>query len=279
MPSKYHHAVRYQNGQISSGDEALLVEQALELFIDNQPFTVTMRTPGKDIELAMGLLLTEGIILPEGPIPTPQVSLQPQSTTIHLLFPKGFYPNIGKRSMVSVSSCGVCGKQDLEDIGLETHKIQKSGQVAFDDIRQWFTQMNAYQTDFIQTGGAHAAAAFSESGELLSIMEDIGRHNAVDKVIGDLLLRDRLDDAFALTVSGRISFEIVSKASIANIPVLAAVSAVSGMAAEYAEANNLTLLGFCRNDKATCYANSYRLAVRANNHSSQTMLIHPSKNK
>jgi len=107
-------------------------------------------------------------------------------------------------------------------------------------------------------------AAFSESGELLSIMEDIGRHNAVDKVIGDLLMKGKLDDAFALTVSGRVSFEIVSKASLANFAVLAAVSAVSNMAADCADKNNLTLLGFCRSDKATCYATPNRVKYHPN---------------
>lgn len=254
MPIKHHKATRYIKGTISIDNEALLEEQALELHIDNQPFTVTMRTSGKDVELAIGLLLTEGIILPQGPIPEAQTVITLNSTSINLIFPKGFQPKIGKRSMVSVSSCGVCGKQDLDDIGLETRKITKTGQFAIKDVKDWFEQMSEYQTDFIQTGGAHAAAAFNKRGELLSIMEDIGRHNAVDKVIGDLMLRNKLDEAFALTVSGRVSFEIVSKASIANIPVLAAVSAVSSMAAECAEANNLTLLGFCRGDKATCYA-------------------------
>lgn len=260
MPFNVHRSTHYHDGEEIPQNEALLAEQALELHIDNQPFTVTMRTPGKDTELAMGLLLSEGIISPQGPIPQAHPSATTQSTIINLLFPQGFQPKISKRSMVSVSSCGVCGKQDLGDIGLETHKVNKDGQFAFEDVEEWFAQMNASQTDFIQTGGAHAAAAFDESGQLLSIMEDIGRHNAVDKVIGDLLLRDKLDEAFALTVSGRVSFEIVSKASIANIPVLAAVSAVSSLAAECAESNFLTLLGFCRGDRATCYAHPHRLA-------------------
>ncbi len=259
MPIKQHKATRYKNGLISVQNEALLEEQALELHIDNQPFTITMRTPGKDVELAVGLLLTEGIILPQGPIPKVEITSNAQSTTINLIFPQGYKAKIGKRSMISVSSCGVCGKQDLDDIGLKTHKVTKSGQFFFGDVQNWFDEMSTQQTDFIQTGGAHAAAAFSASGKLLSIMEDIGRHNAVDKVIGDLLLKDKLDQAFALTVSGRVSFEIVSKASLANFAVLAAVSAVSSMAAECAEKNNLTLLGFCRGDKATCYATSNRM--------------------
>ncbi len=263
MPIKHHKAISYKKGELSSQNEALLEEQALELYIDNQPFTVTMRTPDKDAELAIGLLLTEGIILPQGPIPKVEMSSNPQSTAINLLFPQGFHPQIGKRSMVSVSSCGVCGKQDLDDIGLETQIVSKSGQFHFEDVPIWFDKMSAHQTDFIQTGGAHAAAAFNEKGELLSIMEDIGRHNAVDKVIGDLLLKNILNEAFALTVSGRVSFEIVSKASKANFAVLAAVSAVSSMAAACAKANNLTLLGFCRKDKATCYAIPERIKLTA----------------
>ena len=259
MPIKHHKATRYKRDQVSTGEDPLLEEQALELHIDNQAFTITMRTPGKDSELATGLLLTEGIITSEGPIPKIEVSNTKESTTLNLLFPKGFQTEIGKRSLVSVSSCGVCGKQDIDDIGLETHKVTRSGQFAFQDVQIWFEEMSQYQTDFIQTGGAHAAAAFNENGELLSIMEDIGRHNAVDKVIGDLLLKNKLNEAFALTVSGRVSFEIVSKASVANFAVLAAVSAVSSMAAECAEANNLTLLGFCRGDKATCYAGKERI--------------------
>ena len=254
MPIKHHKAIRYKKGEIITQKEALLEEQALELYIDNQPFTVTMCTPSHPIELAIGLLLTEGIILPQGSLPKVVVTQNLQSTTVNLIFPKGFQPKIGKRSLVSVSSCGVCGKQDLEDIGLEMHKVTKTGHFSFENVRNWFEKMSNHQTDFIQTGGAHAAAAFNENGDLLSIMEDIGRHNAVDKVIGDLLLKNKLNEVFALTVSGRVSFEIVSKASSANFAVLAAVSAVSSMAAKCAETNNLTLLGFCRKDKVTCYA-------------------------
>ncbi len=258
MPFKHHNATRYQNGQLSPRKEALLEEEALELRIDNQAFTITMRTPGKDLELAIGLLFTEGI-LEADLLPKTEITKNTQSTTINLIFPKGNNPNISKRSIMSVSSCGVCGKQDLADVGLESQEVTKRGHFPFQKIHSCFQKMSKHQTDFIKTGGAHAAAAFDFNGKLLSSMEDIGRHNAVDKVIGDLIIKNKLDEAFVLTVSGRVSFEIVSKASKANFAILAAVSAVSSLAVEYAEENQLTLLGFCRDDKATCYAHEERL--------------------
>jgi FdhD protein len=164
-----------------------------------------------------------------------------------------------QRNLLSVSSCGMCGKYeiDLQLHGIVTKEVQLSATV----IPAMFTEMAALQKIFAHTGGCHAASLCGQSGELLVCCEDIGRHNAVDKVIGSLLLSDRLDEAYCLLVSGRVSYEIVSKAHKANIPILCAVSAPSDMAVDCCRSCGITLLAFCRGSQYTIYTNSHRIRI------------------
>ena len=156
--------------------------------------------------------------------------------------------------MMSSSSCGLCGKTSMDELELEASPVRDHGALNGELVPRLQRLMRSRQAGFDRSGGVHAAAAFTLEGELLAVREDIGRHNAVDKVIGVLLREETLDRAAAMTVSGRVSFEIVSKAARANIQHLIAVSAPSSMAVEMCAAHGMTLIGFCREGRFTTYA-------------------------
>jgi FdhD protein len=244
--------------------DALTVEEALQININGKPFTMSMRTPGADDDLIRGLLHSEAIISSTQFHPKPIFQKENEEgivTVVDLDIPEKYlgvgYSN--SRSLLSVSSCGICGKTELGEEVFEGKTIEASSQFSAESFTKMFAQMNRGQFDFKQSGGTHAAALFDADGSLLVVKEDIGRHNAVDKAIGYLLLRGRLSEAKAMTVSGRISYEITIKAFKAGIPFLAAVSAPSSLAVDYAKEFGITLLGFCREGRATCYAHPYRI--------------------
>lgn len=255
---------KYQKNQRVLVRDVLTVEEALQITINNFPFTVTMRTPGNDRELIRGLLFSEDVY--RGANAALSIDYRQKNAITRIgnvsldksLLGAGVKST---RSLLSVSSCGICGRQELDDASTFKDCLTKKATISVGKMSQSFDLMRTQQDDFLRSGGSHAAAAFSETGDLLSLMEDIGRHNAVDKVIGDLIWKDQLEQASYLLVSGRISYEIVSKAYCAQIPVLAAVSAPSSLAVEYSKQFGLTLLGFCRGERATCYANDWRLTL------------------
>ncbi len=236
----------------------------MRISVNGKPLTVTMRTPGDDIELVHGLLYSEDIYSDvDSPLETilEQENKQGFVTGINVKVDANKlgdgYKN--SRSFLSVASCGICGKQDL-DLPDQSASVTDAS-INPESIFQMFRLMKSKQQAFKQSGGSHAAAAFNEEGKLLSIKEDIGRHNAVDKVVGDLILNKELDQAKCVTVSGRISYEIIIKTFRAKIPVLAAVSAPSTLAVDFAKELGITLLAFCREDKLTCYSHPERLEM------------------
>lgn len=255
---------KYQKNQRALVRDVLTVEEALQITINNFPFTVTMRTPGNDRELIRGLLFSEDVY--RGANVALSINYRQKNAITRIgnvsldksLLGAGVKST---RSLLSVSSCGICGRQELDDASTFKDCLTKKATISVGKMSESFDLMRTQQDDFLRSGGSHAAAVFSETGNLLSLMEDIGRHNAVDKVIGDLIWKDQLEQASYLLVSGRISYEIVSKAYCAQIPVLAAVSAPSSLAVEYSKQFGLTLLGFCRGERATCYANDWRLTL------------------
>jgi len=242
----------------------LTLEESLEIALNNTPFTMTMRTPGSDVEFIHGYLYTEDIYTILGkPVEieitkkndagiTKAVNLKVAATDL-----RDGYRN--SRNFLSVSSCGICGKTELDEL---SGSLPDDVKLDISLLEGMFEAMKSKQQTFEKSGGSHAAGAFTASGEVLSVMEDIGRHNATDKVVGDLFLKNQLGQAKVLTVSGRISYEIVMKAFRAKIPILAAVSAPSTLAVDFAKELGITLLGFCRKDKATCYANPTRIQVK-----------------
>lgn len=243
--------------------DSLTVEEALQININDKPFTVSMRTPGDDLSLVRGLLHAEGII--NDILFSPEIIIKKENdsgiiTVVNVNIPedKLGYGYTNSRSLLSVSSCGICGKTELEDLHFLGKTIEDSTKLDISIIHQLFKKMNAFQEGFQESGGCHAAAVFDIHGKLLYSMEDIGRHNAVDKVIGKLIDNNQLNKAKILTVSGRISYEIIIKCFKAQIPFLAAVSAPSSLAVDYAKELGITLFAFCRDHRATCYANPQR---------------------
>ncbi len=236
----------------SDQSEMITEEKPLRILINEAPFTVTMRTPGMDIELVCGLLYNEDVIRSTTDLViviTYGDTMDIAEVSIPEEMLKDGYMNA--RNFLSVSSCGVCGKTDLPDI---QGKLDTASSLSQELILQGLEHMRKNQQVFSATGGCHAAAILDESGQITTIGEDIGRHNAVDKVIGSLLLSDELVDAATLLVSGRISYEIVIKCFRAKIPVLAAVSAPSSLAIDYAKELGITVFAFCRQTRLTRFS-------------------------
>jgi len=269
-----------KNGQ--SVSDALVVEVPVQLFIEEEPLTVSMCTPTHIREWAYGILFTEGIIRSAD-----QVLSYSEEEVDHQIILRVSLNNTtqaitNKRSLLSVSACGICGKTAFEPPTLRDDREaddEQSSMTPSDDERgsmtlrddrgrdderssmtlregivQMMVQLRASQTLFEETGGCHAAGVFNREGQLLFASEDIGRHNAVDKVIGHLLLNNQLRSAKYIVVSGRVSYEIVAKCFAAGIPNLAAVSSPSSLAVDYAKELGLSLFAFCRENRITQYA-------------------------
>ncbi len=260
---KYESAQFVKEGY-SKNIEDLTVEEPLQININNNPFIVTMRTPGHDRELVRGILHSEDII--KDASYNPELIFENQNeegiiSVINLRIPEEYlgkgYEN--SRSLLSVSSCGICGRKEIGDLSFMGKTIDNDDQISIDKIHRAFKEMSIRQSDFQKSGGTHAAAIFDKNGGLLSIFEDIGRHNAVDKAIGNLILNDLYKKGFLMVVSGRVSYEIVVKCFKGRIPILAAVSAPSTLAVDYAKELGITLFGFCRGERATCYAYPQRI--------------------
>ncbi|MFL5714283.1 MAG: formate dehydrogenase accessory sulfurtransferase FdhD [Chloroflexota bacterium] len=228
---------------------------------------VTMRTPGHEEELAIGFLRTEGLI--EGPevIRTtsgdPAAMNQPDDQiTVHLA--RAFDTSrVAERHFVATASCGICGKATLDEIAVRSDPIPPGPVITRTIILALPALLRAAQRAFEETGGLHAAGLFSPAGELIAIREDVGRHNALDKLVGSQLMAKALPlHDRVLVVSGRVSFEIVQKAAVAGIPVICAVSAPSDLAIEAADRLGVTLVGFLRGDGFNVYAHDDRIDLR-----------------
>lgn len=256
--------------------DTLAVEEPLEIRLDGQAYTVTMRTPGHDIELAHGLLAAEGIIAGPADVGaarycagsvTDDETGQPQNTYNLLdvaLAPGVRVPQERLRGQVTSSSCGVCGTQSIELLRQELeHDLGSDGtRVAGDVLLGFPDRLRAAQKAFAKTGGLHGAGLFTPAGELLVAREDVGRHNGVDKVLGWALLNGRRPaTGLVLVTTSRLGFEIVQKAALAGVPVLAGVSAPSSLAVDLAQETGLTLAGFVRGDRMNLYAHPERVSL------------------
>ena len=261
----------YQGLKISTNNheiinDYLVVEAALQININNEAYTVVMRTPNDDVELIRGLLFAEDIYKKKDALSFQVIENQDKIPSIINVtidaknLGKGY---LNKRTLLSVSSCGICGKKELSDLKVTGTKLENTF-FSSENLHKMFTEMSAFQETFQKTGGSHAAAIFDENQQLLSIKEDIGRHNAVDKTVGDLLQKGSLQKANYLFVSGRVSYEIVSKAFIAKIPIIVAVSACSSLAVDFAKEFGICLIGFSRDQKMTIYANPAYLIKKEN---------------
>jgi FdhD protein len=242
-----------------AGSDLLAVEEPLQIRIEGRSVAITMRTPGDDLDLAAGFLYTEGVIDGEDDL----VALahvdsphDPQGNTVDALLASGISLErraLADRVLFSSSSCGICGKVSIDRIRQSVSPVAPLA-VSHAVLHDLPRQLAAAQSVFDQTGGIHAAALFSADGVMEVLREDIGRHNAVDKVIGWRLRQDRVPISDrVLLVSGRAGFEIVQKAAVAGIPVLAAVGAPSSLAASLAAEVGMTLIGFLRDGRYNRY--------------------------
>ncbi len=252
---------RIEAGVRTQARDALAVEAVLQIQVNGEDYTTTLRSPGHDRELARGLLHTEGIV-PDAEAEIRYKTVKDPETglvaCLELTIADGLLAKevSGRRSSVVSSSCGFCGTRDPSELmpngpPLVVSEEERLPAASFPAM---FAAMGEAQPLFEVTGGTHAAMAFDGSGRPLAAFEDMGRHNAVDKVVGSLLMGGRLAEAHALTVSGRASFEIVFKAYQARIPFVLSVSACSTLAVEMGERFGVTVAGFCRGTRATVYS-------------------------
>lgn len=258
MNSLVYQAVKVNEERFDRVEDALVMEAPLQISINEEAYTVVMRTPGDDHELIRGLLYAEDIYKDATPLKLTTIKKEKSGATeinAHIppeLMGSGY---MNQRTLLSVSSCGVCGKQKLDALQLEGRALEPPKTFRLNDLKNMYARMSERQELFKSTGGSHATAAYNDKAELLTIKEDIGRHNALDKVIGTLINENRLKEASCVIVSGRVSYEIVAKAFTAKIPLIAAVSACSSLAVDYAKEFGICLIGFNRADKLTIYAN------------------------
>jgi FdhD protein len=258
--------VEWQDGRSRRLQDYLVVEEPLEIRVNQVPLTVTMRTPGQDLELAAGFLLTEGLIEAAEQISALREEATNGNKQRNLVEVKlkgvHLHREQLQRNFFAASSCGVCGKASIEAIRLRQLK-RPNRKLGIDPrlVCSLPEKLRSAQAIFGRTGGLHAAAVFDRTGELIAIREDVGRHNAVDKVVGWALLAGKLPlSDCILMVSARGGFEIVQKALAAGFPVVASVSAPSGLAVQLAREMGLTLIGFLRDQRFVVYAGESRCA-------------------
>ena len=228
---------------------------------------VTMRTPGDEAELAVGFLRTEGLLDGQEVLGTsggdPGALSQPDDTIVVRLSRTFDDSKVAERHFVATASCGICGKASIDEVALRAEPLPEGPVVSRSVILALPDLLRAAQRAFDQTGGLHAAGLFTPKGELLALREDVGRHNAIDKLVGSQVLAGAMPlHERILMVSGRVSFEIVQKAAVAGIPIVCAVSAPSDLAIETAERLGVTLVGFLRGDGFNVYAHDARVDLR-----------------
>jgi FdhD protein len=235
--------------------DLVAVEEPLEIRIGGEPVAVTMRTPGHDEELALGFCVTEGL----EPIAA-HVADDFAANTVEV-DAAGFDPDRLRRHFYTSSSCGVCGKGAIEAVQVSAPRVESELEVRLAVVASLPGRLRDAQPTFAATGGLHATGLFEANGELRCVREDVGRHNAMDKVVGWAFSEGSLPlSSYLLCVSGRLSFELVQKASVAGCPVLVAVGAPSSLAIELAEDRGVTLCGWVREGRVTVYTESWRIA-------------------
>jgi FdhD protein len=261
--------LRWQSGAgFCPKPDSLAREEPLEIRVRRRSIAVTMRSPGHDRELAAGFLFTEGLIQRHSDIVEMAPCLQSKSpgNVLNVFLPAALEVNFERlsRHVFASSSCGICGKASIDAIHQNFPPVDSSISVSSALLAELPQRMRQAQPVFDSTGGLHAAAVFNARGELLVLHEDIGRHNAVDKVIGHAFLHKLLPfDAHILLVSGRASFEIMQKALAARIPIVCAISAPSSLAVEFARESGQTLVAFLRDASMNIYSHAERIGVTA----------------
>ncbi len=265
--------VRYDQSQATSTFDSVVTEEPLELRLvagaTTHTLAITMRTPGNDFELAAGFVSGERIVRSRDEIAgisycvDAEIDAEQRYNIVNIALRARTLPDLTRfeRHFTMNSSCGICGRANLEALAeLGVEPLRDELRVPITRIYQLPDRMREAQRIFERTGGLHAAALFDANGAVLAVREDVGRHNAVDKLTGWALLEGRSLTGSILFVSGRASYEILQKAAVARIPVVCAVSAPSSLAVDLARAFNITLAGFVRGSKANIYSAAERLS-------------------
>ncbi|MBL8678182.1 MAG: formate dehydrogenase accessory sulfurtransferase FdhD [Myxococcales bacterium] len=262
--------LRVEPAQDDASDERVSVEEPLEIRVhakgEREPtrVAVTMRTPGHEDELAVGFLFTEGLIDGRDDLARPAVRelsiAEGVNNVVTVRLDRAFDPSLLQRNFFATSSCGVCGKASIDQVERAVTPITERWSISRSIVAELPSALRAAQKQFDATGGLHACALFRRDGELELVREDVGRHNAMDKVIGRSVLAGRAPLVESvMMVSGRISFELVQKAAMAGVPLLCAVSAPSSLAIRAAERFGQTLVGFVRDGRCTVYSHASRV--------------------
>lgn len=264
-PTKRVQVHRHTGATSLRASDDVVIEEPLEIRVGKTSVVVTMRTPGRDAELAAGFLVSEQVVRSAADLD--EIAACPEDATGNLITVKlartsGVDLDRLKRNFYATSSCGICGKASIEQLRRTIHPIAAGAHLSAEILTSVPAKMRDAQPVFDLTGGLHAAALFDFEGRTLCVREDVSRHNAVDKLIGWAALDGRLPlDRALLLVSGRASFEIVQKAAVAGIPIVAAVSAPSSLAIELATETNLTLVAFLRDQRFVVYSAPERVAA------------------
>jgi len=257
--------IRWKNGESAEEPDIVSVEEPLEIFVDSEPFYLTMRSPGEDIPLVAGLCLSEGIIDSMDDIASLGHCDDASTNRVNVFRNPGKREERGasmrRKKMATYSSCGICGKDLIEDITGVTARVEHGITIPFSRLIELREELGANQYAYSKTGGTHAAAIFSSAGKMLAMSEDVGRHNALDKSIGKVLLADARKEASIALLSSRLSYEMVQKAGRFGIEILAGVSAPTSLGIELARSINLTLIGFLRSNRGNIYACPERLLL------------------
>jgi FdhD protein len=247
---------RMRDGVRERAEDELAIEEPLEIRVDGDPLAVTMRTPGEDEELAAGFLLGEGLIAGPEDIESAGPTADFAANTVEVRTRRGLRRDpAGERRFYLTSSCGICGKGALEFVRVEAAPAEPAAAVSAEIVTRAPAEARAVQDAFERTGGLHATALFAHGGELLAVREDVGRHNAMDKAIGSLLLDGAMPPPGTLAcLSGRASFELVQKAALAGLAGLVAVGAPSSLAVDLARERGMLLCGFVRGSNFNVYS-------------------------
>ncbi len=240
---------RLAAGNAAQGSDLVSVEEPLQVILNGRPFATLMRTPGQDLALVEGFLFAEGVVRQPSDIAGIEASSHPTSQEIRVDLALGCaVPELDARATYLSSSCGVCGRASIAQL-IDRIEPVKAMTVSLEFLIGLIPAFDAAQRDFPLTGGVHAAALFSEGGELLDLAEDVGRHNALDKLVGAAFRAGRLPlRDLVLVMSSRASFDIVQKAAVAGIPVIATMGAASSLAVDLARASGIALHSFLRQD-------------------------------
>jgi len=255
---------KYEGDKHTSTYNPIALEEPLEIFINDRPFHMTMRLPGEEIPLSVGFLFTEGLVKSVEEILTVSHCKDVSSNRITVYLKNPINKDTEKlfsRKTPSYTSCGICGKDLISDVSLSLPKIAKTINVTVTQLAEFQDKLTKGQQIFKDTGTTHAAGIFSRDGTLLALSEDIGRHNALDKAIGKVLLARKADEAKILILSSRLSYEMVTKAARFNIEIVTGVSATTSLAVELAKSVEMTLIGFHRGQKGNIYSCPERIVL------------------